>query len=269
MILRILGLLLGSYLAIVALFYFVQHKFVFIPDHRDFNNCQPMQYYGAQPVTVEGQQKIRLYLKQSENPQKWMIIFHGNAGTACDRFYFVDGFSQDSLNIVVAEYPGYAGDRTPFEQKNLLNNALAVYDHIQSLNSNKLPIYVFGESLGTGVATFVASQRETAGLILHSAYNSVAEVGKDRFPYLPVRQLARFPFPANLWAKKVQCPVLAFHGTADDVIPIRFAEKQIKNFSNTVDFVKVPGAGHNEILDKAGSEYWQKVKSFLDSQPGG
>ncbi len=259
-VVMVLGSAAALYAIVLAAFYLFQEKMIFFPGPARFGHCPDMGHRGAK---AESFGDIRYYIQKSPSPAQWIIIFHGNAGNACDRTYFLDLLEGFNVNLVVFEYPGFGRDGKKPGETVILEGALALVNHIQALAPG-LPVYLMGESLGTGVATFVASQTPVSGLILISAYPSLSRVARYHYPWLPVHRLMKHRFEASTWAGRT--PALLFHGEEDDIIPIRFAREQLACFKGEKSLVEIPGAGHNDITDVGTSLIREKVHSFI-TQP--
>ena len=256
-LMMVIGCGMALYSFILAAFYLFQEKMIFFPGPARFGDCPDMQRRSAK---AESFGDIRYYIQKSPSPEQWIIIFHGNAGNACDRTYFLDLLEGFPANRVVFEYPGFGRDGKKPGEPVILEGALALVNHIKTLDPG-LPVYLMGESLGTGVAAFVASQTRISGLILISAYPSLARVARYHYPWLPVHRLMKHRFEASAWAG--QTPALLFHGTADDIIPIRFAREQLACFKGESSLVEIPGAGHNDITDVGTDLIREKIRSFI------
>lgn len=249
---------IAVYSFILIVFYLFQEKMIFFPGPAGFGDCLDMQQRGAQAVSVED---VRYYILKKQAPDNWIVIFHGNAGNACDRTYFLDLLAEFNSTLVVFEYPGFGKDGNKPGERLILDKTVALINHIKELNPSGLPVYLLGESLGTGVATFAATRAKISGLILISPFTSLARVARYHYPWLPVHQLMKHRFAASAWAG--QTPALLFHGTRDDIIPIRFAKDQLAFFKGEKELVEIPGAGHNDITDIGGPVIRNKIRSFM------
>ncbi|MCP3875896.1 MAG: alpha/beta hydrolase [Desulfobacteraceae bacterium] len=260
LIIQILSLGMAVYFFILIALYFFQDKMLFFPGGSSFGKCPDMDRFKAKAVSIKG---IRYYLQTKPDPKSWIVIFHGNAGNACDRTYFFDLLKEFNSNIVIFEYPGYGKDSNSPGEDIILDQAKKLIDHLKQIDKEKLPIYLMGESIGTGVATFLASQTQIKGLILISAYTSIAKVAQFHYSWLPVERLMRHKFEAHHWAKQTRTSALLFHGIVDDIIPIQFARGQIINFKGKKELVEIKGCGHNDITDVGEEVIKQKIKEFL------
>ncbi len=248
---------IAFYVLILVAFYLFQEKMIFFPGPARFGDCREMERLNAKAESFGG---IRYYIKKRPSPENWIVIFHGNAGNACDRTYFFDLLKDLNSNLVVFEYPGFGRDGNKPGEPLILDRAVALIRHIETLNPSGLPVYLMGESLGTGVATYAAGWANISGLILIAPYTALALVGQYHYPWLPVSRLMKHRFEASAWAG--QTPALLFHGTEDDIIPIRFARQQLSCFKGEKELIEIPGAGHNDITDIGASLMREKIRSF-------
>jgi alpha-beta hydrolase superfamily lysophospholipase len=247
--------------------YFVQAhqtELLFPNSGPNFGDCKDIAALGANAIEVwRGTQRVRYLSIESKKAKGWVLMFHGNGGSVCNRTWWAQHLKSDGWNLAMAEYPGYGGDGNVPGQALLMENSLAVYDAIHERNPS-LPVVAFGESLGSGFATYVASERPMAGLVLSTPYPSITAVASHRFyGMLPISWMNRNPVPAELWAPKVSCAVLALHGDQDKLIPISMGRQQAANFKTAVEFVTVPGADHNDLAFKNQDLYWGRILDFI------
>ena len=249
-----------SYTLVLAALYFFQEKLLFFPGTTPFGECPDMEKRNA---LAETSGNIRYYFQGKPNPDNWILIFHGNAGNACDRTYFLDLLKDFNSNLVVFEYPGFGKDSNTPKEALILEQAYELMLHIKERNHGDLPIYLMGESLGTGVATWAATRTDITGLILISPYTSIARLAQHHYPWAPVKYLMKHKFQADIWAAKTRTPAILFHGIHDDIIPIQFARRQVLNFSGEKKLFEIPGCGHNDIIDGGGTLIQKGIKAFI------
>lgn len=95
-------------------------------------------------------------------------------------------------------------------------------------------------------------------------FTSITQLAQGHYPFLPIRWILRFPFPAEEWASKITTPVFVFHGTKDEIIPFKMGQEQFNKFSSkNKEFLEVSSAKHNDLLFVAGPELWKKIDAFL------
>lgn len=238
----------------------MQRKLLFFPRDQVFEDCYPMKSLQAQPVT-DGD--LRYYYLQAESPRAILLHFHGNGGNACDRVEHVLGLRDLPINVMMVEYPGYAQKSNQAGQAEILKIADLA---LEQAKKTGLPILLMGESLGTGVATYLARAPEVIGLILQSPYTSIRAVAQWHIKWIPAGLILRHPFPADQWAKGVSCPVLAIHGTEDSTIPFHIGREQSQNFKQ-VEWVSLEGAHHNDHFSESFiRSFWKPVHDFIGVQ---
>jgi len=120
-----------------------------------------------------------------------MLVFHGNAGYALHRNYFVTGLQGlgDQWEVFLFEYPGYGAREGQPSEARLKAAAVQALELLLATNSR--PLFITGESLGSGIATHLAAAfpDQVAGLLLVTPFSSLTDVAAHHFPYLPVRSL--------------------------------------------------------------------------------
>lgn len=258
-IIQVVSFGFSCYILILVALYFFQDKMLFFPSASPFGDCPEMEQRNARAETVGD---IRYYLKTKPDPDAWIFIFHGNAGNACDRVYFLDLLKDFNSNLIVFEYPGYGKDLNMPGEAIFLKQALELILHIKRKDQS-LPIYLMGESLGTGIATFIATRTDIKGLMLISPYTSIVQVAQHHYFWLPVKFLMKHKFLAHTWAGQTRTPVILFHGINDNIIPIHFARQQILNFKGEKELVEIPNCGHNDIIDTGENILQEKIREFM------
>jgi len=256
---KLLLIILIPYNLICLLVFSFQENMVFHPDQRSFKDC-PWVFERGGEIIEDKKFGARYYLRKVPGAKGTLVHFHGNAGNACDRYYILDRLKGKPFNIVLAEYPGYGGSDDPIGEKELLDGADKIFTSLKQKDLST-SYYIFGESLGTAVSTYIASRNPVKGLILQSPFPSLGEVGQHHYPFLPIGWLVTHKFPLKLWAKKVDAKVLIIHGEEDRIIPFRFGKEAASYFPREPRFRKISGKGHNNIQDS--DFFWEEVFKFL------
>jgi len=189
-----------------------------------------------------------------------VIYFQGNAEGLSARVNRFTWLTADGTGLLALCYRGYGGSSgTPSEQ-GLILDARAAYDFVRARYAARR-IVLFGESLGTGVAVALASEREIDALILDAPYSSTADVGAAAYPFAPVRWLMKDTFRSDERVGRVSAPLLVLHGERDTIVPIRFAEKLFALAREPKRFVRFPQGGHVNLDDYGAANV---IKDFLD-----
>lgn len=246
------------YIILCAALYCVQDRLLFPREPGKFSECPSMKTLGAVPKEIEG---LRFYEKATPENKTTLVVFHGNGGTACDRSWLLSRLQKLPLNFIFIEYPGYAQD-DPSSPSPSEKAILTQTGNLMKLLDGKRLI-LFGESIGSGVATFAASFKSVAGVILQSPYTSLADVGQFHYKWFPVRYLTRNSFNAEVWAHHVLAPVLVLRADKDEVIPTSITEAQIRNFPKNVQVVNFTRSSHNSMEYDDPELYWRSVEGFI------
>ena len=192
--------------------------------------------------------------------KKTIMYCHGNAEdlTAIDGRF--DALVADGYTVATFDYPGYGlSDGTP-DEEGCYRNAYRLYDW---LISNRVfspnDIIVVGYSIGSGVATKVAASRKVGGLWLEAAYLSAPRA------VTRIRLLFVDSFPSIDTIRRVECPIVMLHGTADSVIPYSQGCRLYDVAPTPKWFVPIDGAGHDDFIEVMGLQrYTETLRCFLD-----
>jgi alpha-beta hydrolase superfamily lysophospholipase len=193
-------------------------------------------------------------------PKGVVIYFHGNKGNVIRFAKFANNFTKNGFQVWMPDYPGYGKTTGKLTEENIYAQATEVY----KLAHSKFPaesIFVYGRSLGSGVAAYIAATNKCAGLILETPYYSIPDLFSSYAPIYPTKRMSHFKFPVGEYLKKVKEPILIFHGTADKVIPFPEAEKLKKVLKPSDEFVVIENGTHNNLNNF--SLYHKKLDSVL------
>ena len=220
----------------------------------------------AQPpgaTLLEIEPGIRLAVRFSPPQEGGVLLLysHGNAEDLGMIRYRMNQYVKRGYGIAAYDYEGYGqSDGTPSES--------AAYRDIERVwkwlvEEQKIPpesIVIHGFSVGSGPSCYLAEKVNARALVLEAPFRStfaVAGVG-----FLPFNRFPNIDRIAN-----INMPLLIIHGTSDRIIPYSHGKKLFETAKEPKKLYTVEGAGHNNILLKAGEGYWLTLKEFLDSNP--
>lgn len=173
-----------------------------------------------------------------------VLYFHGNAGNHASRSGRVAAYMGEGYGFFIMAYRGYSGSTgQPSEQANVADAKLA-YEHLRSIGVPPEKIIVYGESLGTGVATQIAAAKPAAGLILDSPFTSMVDAAHHHYPYLPVAIIISDTYNTMHYIDKIGVPLLILHGEQDDVIPVDMGKRVFGAALQPKSLVTYPEGGH-------------------------
>jgi pimeloyl-ACP methyl ester carboxylesterase len=174
-----------------------------------------------------------------------LLYFHGNAGSVRSWGELGPDLVEHGYDVVIADYAGYGKSRGRIHgERTLLDDAVAIYDAVAPAAAQ--PIVPFGRSLGTGIATFLATVRACDRLLLETPYASILDVARRALPWLP-SILVRIRLDTLAWIPDVRRAVHVFHGDRDEVIPLASAERLRPVLPPGSSFAVIEGGTHNDL----------------------
>jgi pimeloyl-ACP methyl ester carboxylesterase len=197
-----------------------------------------------------------------------VLILYGNGGTAtgAGARYVEDLQNAAAFDIFILEYPGYEDRPGSPSQKSLF----AAADEAHSLLPTNRPVYLLGESLGSGVASYLAGtySDKIAGVILISPFNSLTDVAQYHYPVLPVRWLLTDRFPSEKYLQNYRGKLGMLVDGRDTVVPKKFSLRLFTGYTGPKRIWEFPDGEHIQIPDPP-SEFWQEVVEYwqTDSPP--
>ncbi|HEX3500565.1 MAG TPA: alpha/beta hydrolase [Stellaceae bacterium] len=197
-------------------------------------------------VTGDGLRLLAWYAPP-EIDRPVLVYFHGNGGNIADRGDRLRRFVAARFGVLLVEYRGYGGNPGRPSEQGLYADARAALDFIgaQGITANR--IILFGESLGTGIAVRMASERPVALLLLEAPYASIAAVARWHYPFLPVDWLLTDRFDALSRIGAVRSPILVMQGGRDTVVPIASGQALFAAAPEPKEIWVAPDGGHNDL----------------------
>ncbi len=200
----------------------------------------------------------KTYVNSENLDKKDAIIYFG--GNAENSELTINEFKNSFKNYALyfLEYRGYGKSKGKPNQKDIIEDAIKLYDEVKKRHSR---IYIIGRSLGSGVAQFVANKKEVDKLILVTPYSSIEDVAKNRFPIFPVSLLLKDKYRVidlahHLKAKKI----LIILASNDEVIPKDVSKKLIDAIKRA-KVITLKNSNHNSIVYN--SQYFKVIKDFI------
>ena len=241
--------LLGIFVMIGSALYLFQEKLLFFPSTLEKNYQYQFQYkFEELFLQSDENANINALHFKVEIPKGVLLYFHGNAGDLSGWGTIAEYFVAQEYDVLIMDYRTYGKSTGKLSEEAFYMDAQYCYDYLLTHYSED-EITLYGRSLGTGIASYVASKNNPKQLILETPYYSILDVAKDRFPILPVKQLLKYQFPTYQFLPKVTCPITIIHGTEDRVVPFVSAEKLSALNIENLNFITVNGAGHNNLIE--------------------
>lgn len=191
-----------------------------------------------------------------------LICSHGNGTDIGETLgEAVETAARLRVSVLCYEYTGYGQSTGKASEKDIFADIEAAYSYL--LHDEAVPwhkIILFGQSLGTGPACWLAASRPVAGVVLVSPFMSGLRLVRPRChaPSFDVfNNITRVEY--------INCPCFLIHGTEDTVIPISHSKALLKHLRTPAPPWWVSGAGHNNVQRVQKTEYFSKLQNFLCS----
>lgn len=196
------------------------------------------------------------------------LVFHGNAGHAGHREYYVDSLTRLGFRVILAEYPGYGPREGPLGEDSLVADAESSIARAHRLYGG--PLLLIGESLGAGVVAAAGARQaaKIAGIILITPWDRLADLASHHYPWLPVSLFLhdRYDNVANLTG--FSRPVVVVLAERDGIVPPQFGKRLYASLSAPKRLKIVPGADHNDWSFRVDFNWWREVTEFIRGAHG-
>ena len=258
---RVLQLLVIVYLLIVLAALIFQRRLIYFPTKIPADRVvQAAAEHGFVPWKNPAGQIIGWKIPGGGTATGSVLIVHGNAGCALDRDYLARPIHDAAAaDVFVLEYPGYGAREGSPDKRSFL----AAAEEAFGLLTNGLPKYLVSESIGAGVACYLAKAHSTqvAGLVLFMPYHDLASVAQRKMPLLPAYLLLLDRFNPAECLKDYRGPVKIVLAGADEIIPVESGRLLFEGYQGPKNLQIIPGARHNDIAEQS-PEWWKEVFSF-------
>ncbi len=255
-----------TWLSVTGLLFLLQDHLLFYP--RSLNETQAhfiaQAYPEAKELTLRSDDGLLLhgwFLKtEGEKRAPTLIYFGGNAEEVS--WMLGEAWRFPGWSLVLINYRGYGLSQGRPSEKALLADGLLIYDTIaRRPEVDPHRIAIFGRSLGSGVAVYLARHRPVAGVVLVSPFDSVTRLARRSLPFVPVGSLLRHPFDSLSLAPSIKAPMVTIVGGADRIIPWEHSRRLFEAWAGPKHYRVVEGADHNDL--QAWEDYWQGIAEFL------
>jgi fermentation-respiration switch protein FrsA (DUF1100 family) len=265
----ILSILFAYFLVLVVVRVF-ESRLIFFPDYpgRLEGDWHP-RGLNVEDVWLTASDGVKLHAWWIPDDQArfTVLAFHGNASNIANRAPTYEFLHESHVNILALEYRGYGRSEGKPSEAGIYRDAEAAYDFlVNSKGIDGRTIVSFGQSLGTAVATRLATRRQVAGVVLEAPFPSASRVARKAFWFLPGAGLLTYgQFDTRARLKEIRAPVLIVHCNQDPVIPFQFGREVYEAALPPKKFLQVNGYCHEESSIIAPTQYRAALQEFLNS----
>ena len=258
--------IVAVYAVICVVAYFGNRRFMYFPDpartppaEAGLDSIEEVEIATSDGVTLVAWQAPA----KADKPT--ILYFHGNWANAANRASKIDTILESGFGIFYLNNRGYGGSGGKPTEQNNIADAIAAYDHLVKYGASADKIVAYGESLGSGQAVRLATQRTVAAVVLEAPLTSTVDVARAAYFWLPLGLLLTDKYNNERNISSVTAPVLVLHGAQDEVIPVEMGW-QVYRAANEPKRIEVfPQGAHSDLFEHGA---WRTVQAFLASLSG-
>ncbi len=227
----------------------------------DSNYAFPNPYREVNiPYAADVNMNVIQFTTKDSVPKGVVLYFHGNKQNIGHYANQAPAFTRNGYEVWMIDYPGYGKSSGTLTEQGLYDWALTLYKLARARYTPD-SIVLYGRSMGSGIATQLASIRDCKYLLLEAPYYSFPSIMSSYLPIYPYERLIRLKIPTWQYMQKVTAPVTIFHGTNDGVIRISNARRLQPYLKPNDRFIEIEGGSHNDL--SAFKPYQQALDSLL------
>ena len=214
------------YTSVLIVLFIFQRNLMYHPNENNyFGDKLEVEIEKVKIITSDNLNLLGWFHNKDLKKFKTIVYFHGNAGNLENRIYKLNHFKNMDVNFLIIAWRGFSGNNGKPSEKGLYEDGKSTIEFLKNLGVNEKDIIIYGESLGTGIATEIAQNDKFAGLILETPFTSMVAAAKNFYPYIPVGLLLKDKYKNDKKIKNINIPLLVMHGEADQIVPFWMGKK--------------------------------------------
>ncbi len=216
-------------------------------------------------VYLESEDDVRIsgFFLPREDSRRAVLFLHGNAGNASHRLPDAVGLWSLGVNVLLLDYRGYGLSEGRPSEKGVYRDGEAGLSYLVEERGFALSdVVIFGRSIGSAVAIDIAQGKDLAGLILVSPLSSGRAIARSQGLGWAMPLLGD-PFNSVSKLAKVKSPLIVIHGDQDQILPSSMGREIYASAPSGRGFFLIPGAGHNDLIERSEGRFFEHVRDFL------
>ena len=251
------------YIASGIALYFFQDKILFhptvLPETYQYDFPVPFREINL-AVTKEKNISIIQFKVPDSLSRGVILYFHGNMQNINRYAMCASDITKNNYEVWMIDYPGFGKSTGKRSEKIMYEDALRLYQMARARFSPD-SIVLYGRSIGTGMASQLASVRDCKTLILEAPFYSINAVARQYFFIYPMAMMTEYSFPVYRYLENISIPIYIFHGTDDKVISYKNALRLMNSKKNNVELITIEKGKHNNLRNFP--VFHQKLDSIL------
>jgi pimeloyl-ACP methyl ester carboxylesterase len=260
---QMLSIVLCYLLFLLAIFVF-QRKLIYFPEKHSIEQQQEL----AEQFNLKLWPSIDNYLGLMSKSTKTVyqgtiIVFHGNAGSAIDRVYYLQALEKLGYRVILAEYPGYGARKGSPSETTMISDGVETLK--QALNDFGIPVFLWGESLGSGVVGGIVQigRIQIKGIVLVTPFDSLANVAQHHYWFFPAKWLVRDEFNNVKNLQNYLGNIAILLADEDEIIPNECTLNLFDSLHHRKRLWTFKDASHNSLPLAPELPWWQEIMEFV------
>jgi fermentation-respiration switch protein FrsA (DUF1100 family) len=214
------------YFLVLVFLYFYQRNLLYHPNENNYSEDKiSVDIEKVEIKTADNIELLGWYHEKNLKDYKTLVYFHGNAGSLENRIHKLNHFQDMNINFLIIAWRGFNGNKGKPSERGLYVDGKSAIDWLIKKGVDEKNLILYGESLGTGVATHLAQNKNYAGVILETPFTSMVDAAKNFYPYIPINLLLKDKFENFKKVKNINTPILVMHGEVDQIVPFSMGKK--------------------------------------------
>ncbi len=257
-VLTSLAWVVGALVLLTAGLWLAQRQIVYLPDREVPTAPSDVPVRTAE--TADGLvHRVWLVPAVGESVAR-VLVFNGNAGNKAHRLPLARSLAVEGMEVVLFDYRGYGGTAGSPTEEGLVTDAEALAEVVFD---SPLPVVFFGESLGGGVATGLATRLPPDALVLRSPFTSLGDMARAHYPLVP-SFLLKDRYPVEDQVAAIEVPLLVVLGGRDSIVPPSLSRRVFEAAPGPKELVEMEGMDHNDPGLSSGVQLAATVRGFLE-----
>ena len=249
------------YTVVLALMFFLQERLIFFPSKLPQSHVFKFRAAFTEHFVDVGDANINILAFEKEAAKGVILYFHGNAGDLDSWGEVYRDFEKYPYHLLVVDYRGYGKSTGKISSEaQLQSDAEKIYDFAKA-KYGAGNVIIYGRSIGTGIASWLAAQHPPSLLVLETAYVSLPAMVGEIYPFAP-KFLVRYKLDNKRWTNDSSYPVHLIHGTRDEIVPYSHSVRLQKSNSK-LQLHTIENGQHNNL--SAYPEYANALKEVFSS----
>ncbi|KTD28763.1 Bem46 protein [Legionella israelensis] len=257
--LKEIGWILVIILLFIAILYGLQRSFIYLPakitpQRGDFqaNDMSKIKLQTADDLS------LLAWYKAAEDNLPTVIYLHGNAGHIGYRMPIARKLMDAGFGVLLVEYRGYGGNAGRPSEKGFYMDGEAAIQFLLQRGLTPQEMVLYGESIGSGVATYLAAKLPVCAVILQSPMTSLKGLARFHYPWFPFSPWDKYDSLKRI--DKINASLLILHGKQDRVVPFEEGKTLFEKAVEPKLMISFTDRGHNNLWDNT---FYQKILDFI------